>query len=243
MVCLEAAPALCAPDFRCEILSLNGQATATDKDSAKRPLKEGDLLQAGEIVEVGEGGSLDLSYDRDWNNVVRFEAGSRGKVTLIAPGKIDLEQGSVFARLKKLPRDSTFEVSTPNAIAAVRGSEYRVVLEAGRTEVFNFSESSNVLIYDRNPDGSPDLLSQVTLPASAITHLESSGGPPSTPEGFLEEDAARGSATDREIDTNITEAIRHGRRGRIQSVTDIENYIKNQQKEEEKEMLLPLRRS
>ena len=71
------------------------------------------------------------------------------KIESVYPTGLKMETGDLLARLNKLPLHSTFEVETPNAVAAVRGSVFRTVHRDGVTEVFNL-HSSKVEVFVKN---------------------------------------------------------------------------------------------
>ena len=68
----------------------------------------------------------------------------------VEPTHLDMVRGDIFSRVKSLAKGSMFEVQTPTALAAVRGTEFRTIADLeGRTEVHNVSElpSSQVLVF------------------------------------------------------------------------------------------------
>ncbi len=135
------APPLSAEEFQCEVMGLEGQAYVTNSVQTHQTLKEGDVLKAGDTVEVDKGGSLDIAYDGEWNNVTTLQENTKVRVESIYPIHLAMQYGGVYAKLKKLPPGSSFEIQTPTAIAAVRGSEYLATYDGAETEVLNFHES------------------------------------------------------------------------------------------------------
>lgn len=125
------------------VIAVDGRAFFSDQKSIKQPLRVGQKLEAGDQVDTGTAGTVDLAFDDDFQNVVRVEENSRMNVQRSATAiTARLDRGGLFAMLKDLPPDSTFEVQTPTAIATVRGSEYRTTFDPGvGTRVYNFSES------------------------------------------------------------------------------------------------------
>ena len=100
-------------EFYCEVMDVQGEATVSNSTTSGKPLAEGDLLSVNDIVEVGASSYVDVAYDRDWSNVTRIEENSKIRLRSLFPTTIDLEKGGVFAKLKSLPKDSTFDVQTP----------------------------------------------------------------------------------------------------------------------------------
>ena len=144
-----------ASDYTCEIMSVDGKAFVIGASQPKRLLVEGDILKAGDMIEVAEQSHVDVAFDKKWNNVTRIFEKSNVKIKSIYPTGLKMAQGDVLAKLGKLPKNSTFEVETPTTVAAVRGSEFRTVCENGVTEVFNLHDST-VEVFGKNLEGEMD---------------------------------------------------------------------------------------
>jgi len=230
IACLFAfARPVLADEFRCEVLNLKGTVTVRDSQGTARAAKQAELLKVGEEVEVGEDSYADLAYDKDWKNVTRLEANSKVKITAIAPGKLELLEGGIFAKLKKLPQDSAFEVRTPTAVATVRGSEYRTTFLLGQTDVFN-AASSRVVVYGVKDDGTVDKDTAVMIEKDKKTSVETVGKAPKPAEPMSEGEIKAGQSLQGGIETNVKAAEKEGRSANIQSVADIEKYIKEEKR-------------
>jgi hypothetical protein len=212
-----------AEAFRCEVLALEGGAKVITASGGSSALREGDLLAEGDSIEVAEDGSVDLAYDRDWRNVVRLEGGSKVRVASVSPAKLDLTNGAVFAKLKELPKSSSFEITTPTAVAAVRGTEYRTVVRDGETEVFNFSPSK-VFVYGVDPAGQR-MAQPAVLEEGQKTAVEDPGDAPEAPGAMDAGDRKEGEESQKAIETQIDRAVQQGRTGKIQTVAEIERSI------------------
>ena len=223
-----ARPVL-AEEFQCEVLNVKGTVTVRDSKGTARAAKQTELLKVGEEVEVGDESYVDLSYDKDWKNVTRLEANSKVKITSIAPGKLDLTEGGIFAKLKKLPQDSAFEVRTPTAVATVRGSEYRTTFLLGQTDVFN-AASSRVVVYGVKEDGTADKDTAVLVERDKKTSVETAGKAPKPAEPMTEGEIKTGKSLQGGIETNVKQAEKEGRSANIQSVGDIEEFIREEKK-------------
>ena len=225
---LWARPVM-AGEFHCEVLNIKGTVTVRDLEDKARPAKKAELLKVGETLEIGDESYADLSYDKDWKNIVRVEANTKLKIISIAPGRVDVSQGGVFAKLKKLPEDSSFEVRTPTAVATVRGSEYRTTFLLGQTDVFN-AASSRIVVYGVKEDGSVDKDTAVMVEKDKKTSVETAGKAPKPAEPMSESEIKTGKSLQSGIETNVTAAEKEGRSGNIQSVTDIEEHIREEKK-------------
>ena len=225
---LVAAP-LYAGEFQCEVLNLKGTATATDKEGKTRALKTGDLLAAGDDIKVDTGGYVDLAYDQDWQNITRLEANSKVKITSIVPGRLDLRDGGVFAKLKKLPQGSSFEVKTPTAVATVRGSEYRTTFLLGQTDVFN-AGSSRVVVYGVTAEGDLDKETAVMIEKDKKTNIPVAGQPPQPPADMSEAEKGPVQTLMSGIESNTAKAEKEGRTANIQSVEEMEEFIREEKR-------------
>ncbi len=223
-----AKPVL-AEDFQCEILSLKGTVTIRDKDDVAHPAKQAELLKAGDEVEVGDESYVDLAYDKDWQNITRLESNSKVTIASIAPGKLDLKAGGVFAKLKKLPQNSSFEIKTPTAVATVRGSEYRTTYIFGQTDVFN-AASSRVVVYGVKEDGAVDKDTAVMIEKDNKTSVEKAGMAPKPAELMSDGEIKSGQSLQKGIETNVTQAKKEGREAQVQSVTQIEEFIRDEKR-------------
>ncbi len=170
-----------ASDYSAEVMAVKGTAFVVSEKGDKVPIKEGDLLKAGAKVEVGADSFVDLAYDSHWNNMSRIGADSEVKIQSIYPTGLFVAKGDVLAKLHKLPTKSTFEVETPTAVAAVRGSEYRTVYRDGVTDVFNL-HTSNVEVYGKDPSGNIKMDEPVILKEFEKTAVNHLGEAPRMPE-------------------------------------------------------------
>jgi hypothetical protein len=214
-------------EFHCEVLTLQGKVTAMNPAGEVRTLKEGDLVASGEIVETAEVSSVDLAFDKEWKNVTRVESDSRMKVGRVFPTLLELNEGGVFAKLKSLPKDSSFEVKTPTAVASVRGTEYRTTFMGGQTQVFNVS-TSKVHVYGISADGSVDIKREVVLEQSNKTLIERAGEAPQAPQVLAPEEEAVTLTIADEIRANVQKAETSGRVANIQSISDLETSMATQ---------------
>lgn len=91
----------------------------------------------GTEISAGENSSLELTFE-DGSSVL-IHQGSRLKVISSSQGplhilrQIRLEGGKLITRIKKATgRESRFEIETPSALAAARGTAYRVSVDPDR---------------------------------------------------------------------------------------------------------------
>lgn len=109
------------------------------KESDWTPLKARDVVHSGDELRTGPDGRIEVSFAS--GNALEIRPEARLKVLLTK--KIDemnvfhrivLGVGKVVARVKNVTgRSNRFEIKTPSAVAAARGTEFRVGLDAEET--------------------------------------------------------------------------------------------------------------
>ena len=112
------------------VVFASGQVQLT-RAKQQMPVKTGMLVNTGDVISTNEG-SVDLQTRA--GTAVRIRSNSRISVESIAgpsggENKVALNQGSVFANARKQARADEFSVSTPTAIAGVRGTSFSVTVD------------------------------------------------------------------------------------------------------------------
>ena len=163
-------------DAACVFVSLENSAWSVHKNSdVKSTLKVGDALREGDRVIVIRGNKVQLAFDKACQNIVQIEGESSFTLNSLAPARIQMEKGKMFALLDNLPSGSQFSIQTPTAIAAVRGTRY---------QVNTIDQQSNILVY-RGEVGVNALNSsgEITGPTLGVTagQKTSIGGPGQAP--------------------------------------------------------------
>lgn len=211
-------------DYYCEVMTLQGKATVTSlEDEAARELKEGDLIKEGDRIRVEEG-TLDLAFDKEWNNVTRLARNTEVSIRSMYPTGLAMERGDIFARLEKLPKNSTFEIQTPTCVAAVRGSAYRTIHENGESRVLNYA-SSPIEVFGLDAEGNL-LDGPVILGDSEKTEVKAEGEPPAPAERMTEEELKEASQYQSEVNREVETLTEEGRVGKVQEIKEIErDYV------------------
>lgn len=139
LLALAAGTAARAAD-EAECYSVSGTVEFAKKgSSAWMPLIKGVLIVQGHTVRTGANSTAVLRWFD--GNVVKigpsslFTIDSLSRSGAAETSKLDLAQGSVYAKSKKISAgQSSFEVKTPTAIAGVRGTEFlAAIAEGGKT--------------------------------------------------------------------------------------------------------------
>lgn len=112
---------------------VDGDAFLQPLDSTERqPIKKGDLLSLGSTLTTGASGNLNLKFadgsslQMEPNSELSLDTLSSVDGYGIVDSRLRLNQGAVKTRVIKRTPASRFRITTPSAVAAVRGTEYRV---------------------------------------------------------------------------------------------------------------------
>lgn len=99
------------------------------------PIRVGIILRSGSIIKTAPESQVDLFLGKN-GPVVRVTEDTEmalDKLTFAETGaedvietQLDLKSGRILGNVKKLAAASRYEVKTPNAVAAIRGTEYEV---------------------------------------------------------------------------------------------------------------------
>jgi len=63
------------------------------------------------------------------------------EIRSLSPAHLFIKEGAVLAKLAKLPKGKSFQLSTPVNVAVVQGSAYEAVYRDDAADVYNFSSS------------------------------------------------------------------------------------------------------
>jgi hypothetical protein len=111
---------------------VEGPVTAAPKGGGEaQPVVVGEQLKEGDQVQTGRGGRLEILLAT--GTVIRIGESTQAELREAPPEggrfRLRLLVGSFWAKVSKLLSGDRFEVETENAVAGVRGTEFRV--EAG----------------------------------------------------------------------------------------------------------------
>jgi hypothetical protein len=152
LVLLLAASALKAGNNDAEVTALLGKAEFSSDGQRYRHLMLGQWVPEGVHLRTGERSSLVLRFEDGSTLGLRQNTLVLMKKVQAAPvrtGVFQLLKGFTRAVVRKLGKDDSFEVRTPNAVAAVKGTDFEAGFEQGRTQVLVFeSGGAGVLLMD-----------------------------------------------------------------------------------------------
>jgi hypothetical protein len=115
------------------VIAVEGSVLVTHQDSQlEEPLKVGDLLSHQDIVRSMQGTAMIKFADDSRlllkaNSTIRMASLQFYDPSQLVNTRVELLKGRVKAQVEKLSnKNSRYEISTPAAVAAVRGTEFRV---------------------------------------------------------------------------------------------------------------------
>lgn len=130
---------------------LKGAAFAKGTEEVEwKPLHRGDVVAVGSSLKSGTKSSVEVTFKDGTafflreRTIITVKSASEGPWHLLRV--LALKTGKVISRIKSVTgRDSRFEIETPSALAAARGTEYRVSVDEHNTTRAEMLENSIVL--------------------------------------------------------------------------------------------------
>lgn len=120
---------------RAEVRAIKGSALYSTAGGPMTPLKVGTVLGPNSVVKTGGGSVVDLFLGRS-AGVVRVTENTTlalDKLTLTDTGadtvvevQLNLPEGTILGNVNKLSAASKYEIKTPNGVAGIRGTRYRI---------------------------------------------------------------------------------------------------------------------
>ncbi|GIW70373.1 MAG: sigma factor regulatory protein FecR [Patescibacteria group bacterium] len=125
------------------------------RDNVEKPVQINDLLQMKDILITKENTTLDIVLKN--KGIIRIAENTQIELQTLSEENIEIHQnsGTVITHLKKLKENENYRISTPTAVAAVRGTSFitkvdeeknsNFALIHGKIEVKNQKGSSIVI--------------------------------------------------------------------------------------------------
>ncbi len=164
-----------------ELRAFRGEVTITNRSNEIVKLENGLPLDFGYSITTGDRSSAIVQFaDKSTlfiraNTVVKFDTVNYREKSAIVDTKIRLENGRVESRVIPFEKtNSRFEIITPTAVAAVRGTIFRVELAEGKM----FSEVVEGNVNTKNSLGEQ-------LVTAGFGNVVKKDQPPEKPEALL----------------------------------------------------------
>jgi ferric-dicitrate binding protein FerR (iron transport regulator) len=124
-----ASPSLGSDSAYPRILGVEGDVVVIH-GGQPAPAVEDAGLAPGDVLEAGSGGHVDVKLSPAVT--MRVNAGGRCELAGVETSslRVKLLKGALAANVQPLPRDGSFTVETPPAVAAVRGTRFLAKLGA-----------------------------------------------------------------------------------------------------------------
>lgn len=128
------------------VQAVRGVASYVDQLGGFHPLVTGTALKSGCTIRTGAGSSVDLTMESNGRTLqvlenselaftkLSFEPSPLGN---IFDTELNLKQGKMFANVSKLLAGARYEVTTPQGVAKVRGTEFWFDAKGGLLWVLN----------------------------------------------------------------------------------------------------------
>jgi len=168
-----------------KVVRIKGDARYATTANVWQPLKVGDVLNAGAIIQTAKDSRVDLvlgeknavASEQKWGEVISYapeveqdfvrvwenSVMAIDKLLIADTGadqiketQLDLRAGKIFGTVKKLSAASKYEVKIPNGVAGIRGTIYIISAEG----VLSVLKGSVVIAY---ADGAGNIVTQVVV--------------------------------------------------------------------------------
>ncbi|MBF0254415.1 MAG: FecR domain-containing protein [Candidatus Omnitrophica bacterium] len=170
----------------CTVASVKHSGWATRlHQSVKQTIKPGDVLYEGDILDVKSGNFVQLAFDDKNENIVHVQGNSLIQLSKDRGANLELTNGTIYALLDNLGAAKRFQVSTPAAIATVRGTYFKVKALGAESETTVYQ--GVVRVNGRYPDGR-QMRREVSLLAGERASVRRPGAPPETPRRISREE-------------------------------------------------------
>lgn len=161
-----------------KVFELNGSAVVAREKTGDIDAYEGMNLESGDVLSVEESSTMQISLDSD--KYILLDGGT--VLELIAQGTaagsrtvIELQKGTILNEIKNsLSANSSYEVNTPKATIAVRGTVFKVTARENPdgsfvTDLYTTENTVSVQLFDENGDAKGE---EISVPeGGAVTIL------------------------------------------------------------------------
>ena len=151
-------------DHTAKIVSLEGDVRSLKKGADNWQAAQKDqIIEAGDQLLTGKSSFADITYDPYLLNITRIQENTKAEFRTINPTDIYLEDGSIFSALDGLDSKGEYQIATPTAVAAVRGTHFDVAYDeqnkkfsAAALPTDDTTHQSKILVTDPwNPKTTP----------------------------------------------------------------------------------------
>jgi len=163
--------------YAAEIVDVVGKAQVQSSSSTSwHSAKVGMKLAIGDKIRTARRSKVRIALDEAKKNFISVDELTLVVLNSTVPdeiNKFDLSEGKLYAMIEKVKAGATFEVTTPSAIAGVRGTAWSVDSKNDRDIVAVYESKVFVQTFDKNKN----LISEITVPEGFKTTIERFGPP------------------------------------------------------------------
>jgi len=156
-----------------EVLFVQGNVQVQSSNSQEwRTAEKGMQLNVGDTVRTARHSKVDIALDGEKKNTIQLAEKTLAVLhaaesdTVI--DRLDISRGRVYSNLEGLRAGMSFEVTTPSAVAGVRGSSYMVYVEPDQDEVAALKDTVFIKAFDADNVQLMDMM----LPEGFRTFIE-----------------------------------------------------------------------
>jgi hypothetical protein len=154
-----------------EIVFTEGSVQVQSADKVWKKAAAGTQVMIGDSIRTARKSIADVALDEEKKNTLRISEQTMVVLNSTEPGminKIDLSSGKIYSNVENIKAGLAFEVSTPSAVAGVRGTGWSVESNKQNDEVATFKDTVNVKTFDANNN----LLTETDVPEGFKTIIE-----------------------------------------------------------------------
>ncbi len=154
-----------------EIVFTEGSVQVQSADKEWKKAEAGTIIAIGDSIRTARRSRCDVALDDEKMNTLRIAEQTLVVLNSTEPGminKIDLSNGKIYSNVENIREGMAFEVSTPSAVAGVRGTGWSVESTKQNDEVATYKDMVTVQSFDANNN----LLSETTVPEGFKTIIE-----------------------------------------------------------------------
>ncbi len=160
-----------------QIVDVVGKAQIQPASSTSwKSAKAGMEVSIGDKIRTARRSEVRIALDEKKKSFISIQELTMVILNSNIPGEInkfDLSKGKLYAKVEKVKAGATFEVTTPSAIAGVRGTAWSVE-SSDKGDIVSVFESS---VFVKAFDKMKRLISEVTVPEGFKTFIERFGPP------------------------------------------------------------------
>ena len=199
-----------------EVLFVQGSVQVqSPNDETWRNAEKGMQINIGDAVRTARHSKIEIALDSAKLNTIQLGEKTLAvlnSATADTIDRLDLTRGRVYSNLEGIKSGLSFEVTTPSAVAGVRGSSYMVYSERDQDEVAAFKDTVFIKAFDADKHELIDMM----LPEGFKTFIERFSTPSALLQVSLREfskfDAIRGDLVSRSEGREPPHREREGRR-------------------------------